>query len=526
MALRVRVESTGGAPEERVLEQTDVVIGRVATAGLVIADASVSRQHARLTFQNGAWWVESLSATNPTLLNDATIDGRHRLVPGDLLKLGTSAVRVLGAQEPPRPAPDAIAAPATAPDDRQSARLDLLNEVHRALATAISLPGLLDLILERCFSVLAPEEGVVLLRTQAGSLEQAATRQRTGPAGPIHVSRRLIDEVAGKGKPALVMDAAIDERLAGSESIVLSGVRSVVAAPLSDGDGSLGLIVLSSRAGVRQFTQHDLDLLVSLASAAALRVRNVALAEEAAERKVLERELAIAHDIQMSMLPKPMPDRTDISVAATLKPAHSVGGDLYDYWMDGDRLWFIVADVAGHGVGAALYMAVVKALFRASVHGDVSVAEVAARINREIARDNDSMLFVTAMLGTLMLATGDVTIVDAGHNPAVVAAPGGRLSQPAIPKSVALGVVEDFEFAEGRFRMATGTTLVLYTDGATDARSAAGDTFGADRLLAAIRNTDTGPAALVSSVTTAIDKFAAGAPQEDDITLLAIKRNA
>lgn len=382
---------------------------------------------------------------------------------------------------------------------------------------------MLDLILERCFSVLAPEEGVVLLRTPAGPLEPAATRQRMGGTGPIHVSRRLIDEVAGKGKPALVMDAALDERLAGSESIIMSGVRSVVAAPLSDGDGALGLIVLSSRAGVRQFTQHDLDLLVSLASAAALRVRNVALAEEAAERRVLERELAIAHDMQMSMLPKPMPDRPGVSVAATLKPARSVGGDLYDYWVADDRLWFIVADVAGHGVGAALYMAVVKALFRASAHGDVSVAGVAARINREIARDNDSMLFVTAMFGTLMLATGDVTVVDAGHNPAVVVSPDGRLDSPAIPKGVALGVVEDFEFNEGRFQLAPDTTLVLYTDGATDARSTADEIFGADRLMAAIRIANAGPAALISSVTATIDAFATGAPQEDDITLLAIK---
>ena len=181
MALRVRIESTGGAPEERVLDLTDVVIGRLATAGLVIADASVSRQHARLTFQNGAWWVEALSATNPTLLNDATLDRPHRLVPGDLLKMGTSAVRVLGAQDPPRPASSQAPSQAAA-DNRQSARLDVLNEVHRALATAISLPRLLELILERCFSVLAPEEGVVLLRTPAGSLEPAATRQRTGPA--------------------------------------------------------------------------------------------------------------------------------------------------------------------------------------------------------------------------------------------------------------------------------------------------------------------------------------------------------
>jgi len=151
---------------------------------------------------------------------------------------------------------------------------------------------------------------------------------------------------------------------------------------------------------------------------------------------------------------------------------------------------------------------------------------VAARMNREIARDNDSMLFVTSMLGTLMLATGDVTIVDAGHNPAVLVSPGRRLEQPAIPKGVALGVVDDFAYTEGRFRLAAGTTLLLYTDGATDARSTAEEIFGAERLMAAIRNADAPPAALVAAVTTAIDVFAAGVPQEDDITLLAIKRPA
>jgi sigma-B regulation protein RsbU (phosphoserine phosphatase) len=521
MTLRVRIEY-GDAREERELDREDVVIGRLATAGLVIADPSVSRQHARLTFRDSAWWIEALSPTNPTLLNDAAINGLERLVPGDVLRMGTCALRVLGAQEPPARALSA-APEQPAADDGQSARLGILNEVHRALATAISLPRLLELILERCFSLLAPEEGVILLRTSDGSLEPVATRRRAGPAGPIQVSRRLIAEVAGKGKPALVMDAAIDERLAGSESIISSGVRSVVAAPLIDGEGALGLIVLSSRAGIRQFTGHDLDLLVSLASAAALRVRNVELAEEAAERRVLEHELAIAHDMQMSMLPKPMPDRPGVSVAATLEPARSVGGDLYDYWMSDDRLWFIVADVAGKGVGAALYMAVVKALFRACADGAASVADVAARINREIARDNDSMLFVTALFGTLTLVTGEVIVVDAGHNPLVVRSPGGDISHPAIPKGVALGVVEHFEFSEGRFHLPSGSTLVLYTDGATDARSAADDIFGADRLLAAIRNADSAPAALVASVRAVIDAFA-GTTQEDDITLLAIKR--
>jgi serine phosphatase RsbU (regulator of sigma subunit) len=521
MALHLRVEppSGAGAHEERLVDATEVVVGRLGNAGLVLADPSVSRQHARLRFHDGAWWVEALSTTNPTQLNHVPLDRPARIVPGDLLQMGATILRILSPAVP-------TVAPAASDRDRHAARLGILNDVHRALATAISLPHLLDLILERCLDVLAPEEGVILLRTPDGTLEPAATRRRVGE-GDVFVSRRLIDEVAGKGKPALVMDAALDERLLGSESIVLSGVRSVVAAPLVDGDGNLGLIVLSSRAGVRQFTEQDLDLLVSLASAAALRVRNVALAEEAAHRRVLERELAIAHDIQMSMLPRPLPERSDVAIAGTLKPARSVGGDLYDFWIAGDRLWFIVADVAGKGVGAALYMAVVKALFRASAHGGVSVAEVAERLNREIARDNESMLFVTAMFGTLTLATGDVVIVDAGHNPALLIAPHTPPREPVIPKSIALGVVEDAGFTEGRFQLPAGATLVLYTDGATDARSTTGEMFGAKRLHAAIAgDAAKRPVDLVSSTTATIERFAAGAPPEDDVTLLALSLRA
>jgi len=115
-------------------------------------------------------------------------------------------------------------------------------------------------------------------------------------------------------------------------------------------------------------------------------------------------------------------------------------------------------------------------------------------------------------------------MVDAGHNPAVVLSPDGSVTHPAIPKSVALGVIEDFEFSEGRFQLPPRTTLVLYTDGATDARNMAGQMLGADRLLAVIHHADPAPAALVTSVTAMIQAFECGAPQEDDITVLAIRR--
>jgi sigma-B regulation protein RsbU (phosphoserine phosphatase) len=321
-----------------------------------------------------------------------------------------------------------------------------------------------------------------------------------------------------------VLDAASDERFAGSDSIMIAGIRSIVAAPLADAEGTMGLITLSSRVSVKQFSQQDLDMLVSIASAATLRVRNVELAEAAAARRVLEHELALAHDMQMAMLPRRVPERPEVELAATLKPARSVGGDLYDFDLDGDRLWFVVADVSGKSVAAALYMAVAKTLFRATARGGADPAETVARMNAELARDNERQMFVTAIVGCLDLASGELALVDAGHNPAVILGPDGRLSMPPVAKSVALGVVEDAPFTATRLRLDRGATLVLYTDGLTDARSTTGAMFGAEGLERAMRAAATEPpSAFVAKVMGDVEAFATGAPPEDDLTLLALR---
>ena len=521
MALRLRVEAPGTTAFTHELVAGEVIVGRGATAGLVLNDIGVSRQHARLTLRDREWWIEDLGATNRTELNGQLIQGATRINPGDRLRMGGTTLDVEGGAA--LPGLSAISLP-EASDARQAARLEILNEIHRALATAISLPELLQLILDRSFEVLRPEEGVILLRTPAGAYEQAASRRRPEIAEPMAISRRLIEEVAVKSRPMLSVDAMLDDRFSGSVSIVASGIRSVLAAPLVDASGTLGLIALCSRASVRRFSEGDLDLLVTLASAAALRVRNVALAEEAAARKVLEHELSIARDLQMSMLPRALPDRPELTIAARLQPARSIGGDLYDFVLDGDQLWFIVADVAGKSVAAALYMAVAKTLFRATIAADASVADVAGRMNRELARDNERLTFVTAIVGRLDLRAGRLTMVDAGHNPVAIFAPDGSRSTPPLEKGIAFGVVDDAAYVEATMTLDAGTTIVVYTDGATDARNPSGEQFGEarlDRVLADVAKRP--PDAIVAQVAGAIERFESGAPPEDDLTLLAFR---
>jgi serine phosphatase RsbU (regulator of sigma subunit) len=516
MSERVRVEPPQGAPFDCELLTPEVIIGRATTAGVVVPDSSMSRHHARLFQRDGRWWAEDLGATNGTMLNDRPLVEATALDHGDRLRLGGTLIRF-----DPETAGDTTDPGAL---NRQAARLRTLNEIHRALATPISLNELLDLILERCFDVLRPEEGVILLKDAAGQFQPAATRQLRGKTGEVVVSRSLVEEVAGKGRPALVLDAALDDRFASSKSLIMSGIRSVVAAPLFDSDGSIGMIALSSSVNVKQFADQDLEMLVSLASAAALRVRNVALAEEAAARKVLEREMSLAHDIQMSMLPRQQLARPEIDLAASLTPARSVGGDLYDFAVEGDRLWFIIADVSGKGVAAALYMAVAKTLFRASVQPDIGPADVLARMNRELCRDNDQFVFVTAAVGHLSLETGEVALGDAGHNPVLIAGPGGRSRMAEVPKCMALGVVAETPYSDGRFTLSAGETLVLHTDGATDARDRGGDMFGFDRLTSVVdRRGGQSAEDIVAAIGEAVGTFAAGAPPEDDLTLLVVR---
>jgi sigma-B regulation protein RsbU (phosphoserine phosphatase) len=233
--------------------------------------------------------------------------------------------------------------------------------------------------------------------------------------------------------------------------------------------------------------------------------------------------MALAHDMQMSMLPRQLPDRPEVELAASLSAARSVGGDLYDFVVHGDRLWFIVADVSGKGVAASLYMAVAKTLFRATVQGDVELPDVLARINRELCRDNDQMMFTTALVGHVTLSTGRVTLGDAGHNPAFLVGASGVITRPDVPKRIAFGVMADAEFSEASFTLGRDQTLLLYTDGATDARNPAGELFGEAALERAVAEADGhSPDAIVASIVRTVERFSAGAPPEDDLTLLAI----
>jgi phosphoserine phosphatase RsbU/P len=548
-ALRLLLEPRDGEPFRHEVSGDSAVIGRSSKAEVVLADRFLSRQHARLFLRNGSWYLEDLGSRNTSFLNDRPLDGPTVVRAGDVMRLAESRVTVEEPGVTPssdgdglvggadgwlpgstilRPATQILSADAAAPAVAGAAdpagRLRVLNEVHRALAAPITLEALVSLVLDRAFAHLQPEEGAVFLRLPDGSLHRAGSRRAPGERGEPLFSRRLVQEVIDGGVAALVTDARLDERFAAAESIVLSGVRSLVAAPLLDSEGCLGMIVLSAKRRPHPFGEADMELLVALASAAALRIRNLGLTEETARRRLLDRELDLARDIQMAMLPRSFPERSEIDVAAALRPARTVGGDLYDVVAEGDRVWLVVGDVSGKGVGAALFMAVTKTLFRAIAPGAPTVAVAMGRVNEELARDNERAMFVTAFAARLDLATGELEYVNAGHNPTYRLGKDAGVAPLGGPVDPALGVVGGHEYRASVVRLQPGDTLVLYTDGVVEARSSGGEEFHSLRLeshLAGCREADAD--AVVRGLLGRLEDFAGDTPQYDDITVLALR---
>jgi hypothetical protein len=319
---RLRIVPAHGDPFEHQLEGESVVVGRSSSADLALA----------LFSEGEFWFAEDLGSRNGTLVNGTAIQEPTRLQPGDELRLSGSVISILtedgktksttassdlGTHTVFRKATELIESQTTsataglqAPEEvrRQTERLKMLNDVHRALARSIDLSELLQMILVRAFEHLEPEEGAIFLKNPEGGYDRAAARSVAGIESDYLYSQTLVSEVAEKGLAALVLDVETDERFAAAESILSSGVRSLVAAPLLDAEGALGMIVLNSRVHKRQFKEEDMELLVSLGSVAAMRIRNVALAVEAAERRRMEEELKLARQIQVTLLPSELPE--------------------------------------------------------------------------------------------------------------------------------------------------------------------------------------------------------------------------
>jgi serine phosphatase RsbU (regulator of sigma subunit) len=548
--VRLHVVPAEGQPFEEDYESDSLVIGRASSSDVPVLDRFLSRHHARLYQEGDDLWVEDLGSRNGTFVNGHRIDKPTRVLAGDFIGIcksiisiveGPSSERRSGSSYPSeittmyRVASDvleaskrAISAIAEESEVRSAAeRLRVLNEVHQDLSRSVSREEVLELILDHAFNHLQPETGALYLKKADGELYQAAGRTAEGAEEGAFFSKTLIQEVAEKGSAALVLDAQVDDRFAEAASIGASGVRSIVAAPLlqADEDVVLGMIVLTSRQNVRQFSQEDMELLVTLAAVAALRIRNVELSEQALERKRLENELAIAREIQLALLPEELPDLPGYEIHAGNIPSQMVSGDYYEVIerSSGRECVLMVADVCGKGIAASLLTAALEALCAAPIAAGLWPHQICERISALLNERTRPERFATAFMCLLEPASGILRYANAGHNPPLIIRSGEVHWLPGT--GLPLGLLPDAQYEAVDTRLDEGDTLVVYTDGITEAANPNDEEFGDKRLAdVCLQHAGASPGELAALIEAEVDAFMQGVPAADDRTLLIVRR--
>jgi sigma-B regulation protein RsbU (phosphoserine phosphatase) len=417
------------------------------------------------------------------------------------------------------------------PGDSPTERLALLTRLSQSFNSSLDLDEVLNRVMDEVIAAVHAERGFVMLHEAESRLAFRVARgidQRTIEDPSFQISRGVVERVASGGQPVLTSDAQHDDRFSMRRSIVTLGLRSILCVPLVVRGQVTGVIYVDNRLHAGIFTPADLELLAAIASSAAIAIENARLYQAAVDRGRLERELQMARDLQAGLLPRETPQLPGWEIVAYWQPAREVAGDYYDFIPGREgQLGIVIADVADKGMPAAIFMALTRSTVRASLTGAPSPAEGIGRANRLICADAQAGMFVTLFYAQLDPVAGELTYVNAGHSPAILYRAAEDRSCTLDRTGLILGVDEDAVYAQRKVQLDPGDSVLLYTDGVTDAicETAPEESYGEERLLQLVTSHRHASAAeTVSALDQALRDFIGPGAPFDDVTVVAVKR--
>ncbi|HKE57496.1 MAG TPA: SpoIIE family protein phosphatase [Pyrinomonadaceae bacterium] len=546
-----------------------ITIGRSARNDLCIPDPFASRVHAEVRREGDEYLLQDLGSANGTLYNGATVESVVPLTAGGRIQIGETEIifndgtynssmgatmitdnsgtslpeatialasgdrttsgllEAIDAIEGARTKPEKISK--EAPSSNRGDLLALISKVGITLLASATLNETLEQIVSLVFEAVPADRCLIMMRDEGSEdlrVAVARLRDRAGEVGEIRVSRNVLDEVVIRGKSVLTSDAQHDPRFA-SGTVVLQGVRSVLAVPLGVAEKVFGIIYADSPIAEGRFTEDHLKVLTTLASVAAIRVENTRLIEARLERERLERELALASEIQQRFQPAAPPHIGGYELQGISFPCYEIGGDYYDFIERKDgRLVIALGDVSGKGTAAALLMSSLHAAVHAQAGSHDSLVATISAVNRYLADNIPANRFVTLFYAELDPESGSLAFLNAGHNPPLIVHSAGTVEQLA-SGGLPLGIKPDAEYREGRTQLQPGDVLVIYSDGVTEAVSPTGEEFGPTRLYEVVsRNIEASAAGIRDRIESSLTKFSQGTSAADDITLVIVKRQA
>ncbi len=533
--------------KSRVIELTGerLVLGRSSSVELCFADDNgLSRQHLAVEREGEHWTLQDLASKNGTILNGVKVAERAPLKAGDRIMAGHLILifNGSGAAESAKPvvifdAQDEEAEHTSSstvitnlegvikPDKPEgdsgfaAAQVSALIRAGNELAGHRPLPELFRFILDLSIQTVKADRGVLM------TLEDGELVVRANKGEGFHISSAVRDRVLNSGNSVLVRDISSDDAFRERKSIVEQNIRTLMAVPLQTREQIIGLIYVDSPSLLREFTKDDLNLLTVMANVAAIRIEHTRFAEVEQARQLLARDLDQAAEIQRSFLPGVAPVVRGLDLAGHNAPCRTVGGDYYDFFpYEQRRVAMVLGDVSGKGMPASLLMMGLQARVQVLIDEPKNLAEVMTRLNRITSLNCPANRFISLFFCILDGETGELTFCNAGHNPPLIIRANGTWEQLRGGGPV-VGILATIEYQEHHVRLEEGDTLVIYSDGVTEAENPRRDEFEVEGLVqSVIANRHLPAEKIIEEVNRAVAEFTAGAPQSDDITLVVARR--
>jgi sigma-B regulation protein RsbU (phosphoserine phosphatase) len=547
----LEIVSPDGARRYVRITQTPFLIGRGAETGnhLQLSDRRISRNCAAIVLEAGHLYLEDRGQRRGLFVNGEKVESRA-LNDGDSVTFGLEdSYEILfrsGSSSGEDSLPNLLTRiehiTSSEPVGGGLRKLNLLLEATTLLHSQVPLDEALALMLDHAVSVTDADRGMLLEADASGALKVRLARRTGGlrlPPESLTPSQTAIQLALRQHSPVVTEDIErADLDLQSAQSIIAQRLRAVVVIPLfsvhrsttADSSGtpalahSLGVLYLDSRRPAA-FSKLDRQILDALAADAASTLDNARLVVRERERQRMEQEIDIARDIQQALLPRDFREYPHLAVAGCNFPCLSVGGDYFDVFpLDNKRTAFLIADVSGKGLGAALLTTMLQGALSGMTLG-TDPARVFNHVNRFLCDHSEVGRYATMFFGILD-EEGHLEFINAGH-PSPFLIRRGVAEEPFSEGSYPVGLVPEAEYTVARLKLEPGDTIVLFSDGVTEAMDTDEQLFGVPRLREVLTGQTECPLdQLQKCILEAVENFARGASQADDLTLLIVRYRA
>ncbi len=532
-------------PFRKPLEEELVSIGRASDCTIPIKDRYLSRRHAEIVSSEGAWVLKDLGSANGTYLNGSRVEQNTTLRSGDRIRLGDTEL-VFESEEHKTDrhfaiASDTITRPTISisaheledprpadPSAKDVSRLQTLNAMARELIEDRPLDQLFGFIVDRVMQHLSPSRAAIALLAEDGNSFDHVELRRADKhdTSELTISHTLLESVVRDRTALACLDVQMDEKLSLAKSIVMQGIRSIVCAPISIGESVVGVLYVDFLMTQRSIAEEDVRLLAQIARFASIKLETTRLREEAIQKRLMDEELRTASMIQRRLLRAAPTGIDGYTFIGTNQPCRTVSGDYFDFVSrDDGSIDFVIADVSGKGVTAGLMMAGLQVAFRIFAKPETDLSVIAAQLNATLRENLPRSKFVTLFVGRLRLATGGIEYVNCGHTPPIWVHVDGvkELNET----DIILGVVDNAKFTTRHLHLDPGDSLVLYTDGVTEAQSDDGTELGGGAIAQVLKAMHGKDADALSHLVqeTVINHVPDPEELGDDVTMVVISRN-